>query len=166
MNKKHCINLSVEERDQLKRLTTTGMLSVRALKRAQILLKADAAPAGPGWSDAAISQALDVHAMTVLGIRKRYRAYGLAAVLAGRYTGHNPAIVTGEVEAHLIALACKEPPAGREHWTMQLLADQLVALEVVERISDETVRQVLKKTSLSPGSNKNGVFRPKPTRRS
>lgn len=166
MKKKHDITLSAEERNRLRNLTTAGTLSVRAVKRAQILLKADASPDGPGWSDPAISQALDVHPMTVLGVRRRYGQHGLEAVLQGRYTGHNPAIVTGEVEAHLVALACKEPPAGRESWTMQLLADQLIALEVVERISDETVRQALKKTNLSPGSNKNGVFRRKKTRRS
>jgi len=89
--------------------------------------------------------------MTVLGVRKRYVERGLESVLRGRYTGHNPAIVTGEVEAHLVALACKEPPAGREHWTMQLLADKLVELQVVERISDETVRKALKKSASSPG---------------
>lgn len=166
MKKKHDITLSAEERNPLRNLTTAGTLSVRAVKRAQILLKADASPDGPGWSDPAISQALDVHPMTVLGVRRRYVQQGLEAVLQGRYTGHNPAIGTGEVEAHLVALACKEPPAGREGWTMQLLADQLIALEVVERISDETVRQALKKTNLSPGSNKNGVFRRKKTRRS
>jgi hypothetical protein len=104
--------------------------------------------------------------MTVLGVRHRYVQHGLEVVLQGRYTGHNPAIVTGEVEAHLVALACKEPPTGRDSWTMQLLADQLVALKIVERISDETVRQTLKKTSLSHGSNKNGAFRRKKTRRS
>ena len=151
MNKRHCVKLSGAERRHLKTVTSTGSLSARALKRAQILLKADEGPDGPGWSDAAISQALDVHSMTVLGVRKRYRGRGLEAVLKGRYTGHNPAIVTGEVEAHLVALACQEPPAGREHWTMQLLADKLVALQVVERISDETVRLALKKTNLSRG---------------
>lgn len=163
MKKKHCVKLSTDERNQLKSLMKAGVLNVRAVKRAQMVLKADGGPEGPGWSDAAISQALDVHPMTVLGVRKRYSQHGLEAVLNGRYSGHNPAIVTGEVEAHLIALACKEPPSGREHWTMQLLADQLVALEVVERISDETVRQTLKKMNLSPGSNKNGAFRRKRT---
>jgi hypothetical protein len=72
--------------------------------------------------------------------------------------------MTGEVEAHLIALACSEPPTGQADWTMQLLADKLVTLEIVERISDETVRQTLKKTNLSRGSKKNGVSRRKPTR--
>ena len=151
MKKRHRVKLSAAERRQLKSVTSTGSLSARAMKRAQILLKADEGREGPGWSDEAISQALDVHPMTALGVRTRYVERGLESVLRGRYTGHNPAIVTGEGEAHLVALACKEPPAGREHWTMQLLADKLVELQVVERISDETVRQALKKTNLSRG---------------
>ena len=151
MNKRHRVKLTATERRQLKSVTTVGSVSARALKRAQILLKADEGPDGPGWSDVAISQALEVHPMTVVGVRKRYVERGLAAVLQGRYAGHNPAIVTGEVEAHLVALACQEPPAGREHWTMQLLADKLVELRVVTRISDETVRQALKKTNSSRG---------------
>ena len=151
MNKKYHVTLSAEERDHLQAITTTGMLHVRALKRAQMLLKADESTDGPNWSDEAISQALDVHPMTVVGVRKRYVEQGLQAVLHGRYTGHNPAVITGEVEAHLVALACSDAPEGRERWTMQLLADTLVELGVVEHISDETVRQALKKTNLSRG---------------
>lgn len=166
MKKKHCVKLSVEQRVQLKSMTKTGTLSARALKRAQILLKADEGSDGPGWSDEAIAQALEVHPMTVWGVRKRYGMRGLESVLQGQYTGHNPAIVTGEVEAHLIAVACSEPPEGRESWTMQLLADKLVSLEIVDRISDETVRQTLKKIDLSPGSSRSGAFRRKKTGRS
>jgi transposase len=151
MNKKNCVHLSPEERSRLKTLTTAGEMKVRAFKRAQILLKADESPAGPGWSDDAIGRALEVHPMTVVNVRRRYVAQGLDAVLVGRYTGHNPAVVTGEVEAHLIALTCSEPPDGYEHWTMQLLADKLIALNQVEHISDETVRQALKKTRSSRG---------------
>ena len=158
MKKKNCVQLSAEERSQLKSITTAGAGHARALRRAQILLKADESPEGPRWSDATIAQAFDVHPMTVWGVRKRYVEGGLEAVVRGRYTGHNPAIVTGEVEAHLIALTCGAPPEGRESWTLQLLADKLVALEVVERISDETVRQALKKTNSSRGSRKNGAF--------
>ena len=164
MKKKYCVKLSAEERKQLKDLTTAGRLSVRALKRAQILVKADESPGGSGWSYEAIAQALDVHPMTVGGVRKRYLERGLDSVLQGQYTGHNHVVVTGEVEAHLIAMACSEPPAGRDLWTMQLLADKLVSLEIVDHISDETVRQRLKKMNLSPGSKKNGVSRRKPTR--
>lgn len=166
MNKKYRVHLSAEERSQLKTITTTGALNARALKRAQILLKADESRAGGGWTDETIAQALDVHPLTVWGVRKRYVSRGLKSVLAGQYANHNPALVTGEVEAHLIAAACSEPPTGRETWTLQLLADKLVALKIVDHISDETVRQALKKTNLSPGSSKNGAFLPKQTRRS
>ncbi len=145
MNKKHRVLLSADEREQLHALLTSGRLSVRTMKRAQMLLKADQSADGPGWSDATISQAFEVHPMTVAGVRKRYAEHGLDALLYGRYTGRNPTIVTGEVEAQLIALTCSPPPTGREHWTMQLLADKLVELAVVEHISDETVRQTLKK---------------------
>jgi hypothetical protein len=134
------------------------------MKRAQILLKADESADGPGWSDAAIANALEVHPLTVSGVRKRYLERGLESVLQGRYTGHNQVVMTGEVEAHLIALVCGEAPSGQADWTMQLLADKLVTLGIVERLSDETVRQTLKKTNLSRGSKKNGVSRRKPTR--
>ena len=164
MKKKYCVKLSAEERSQLKSFTKAGVGNVRALKRAQILLKADESPAGASWSDDTIAQALEVHPATVWGVRKRYVECGLESVLQGRYTGHNPALVTGEVEAQLIALTCSGPPAGRESWTLQLLADQLVALEVVAQISDETVRQALKKTNSNPGSKKNGVSHLKKTR--
>ena len=151
MNKKYRVTLGAAERAQLQAITTSGSMHVRALKRAQMLLKADESADGPKWTDDAISQALDVHPMTVVGVRQRYVEHGLEAVLHGRYTGHNPSIVTGEVEAHLIALTCSTPPDGREHWTMQLLADKLVALAVVEHISDETVRHTLKKMHSSRG---------------
>jgi len=144
MNKKYRVPLSADERTCLHSLLTSGQQQVRVVKRAQILLKAD--EAGAGWSDDTIAQAFEVHPMTVVGVRKRYVEHGLDAVLHGRYTGHNPTIVTGEVEAHLIALTCSTPPNGRDHWTMQVLADKLVELSVVEHISDETVRQTLKKT--------------------
>ena len=164
MKNKSTVKLNAEEQNQLRSLTKSGTLSVRALKRAQILLKADESADGPGWSDAAIAEALEVAPQTVSSVRKRYLERGLGSVLQGRYTGHNHVVMTGEVEAHLIALVCGEAPSGQAQWTMQLLADQLVTLELVERISDETVRQTLKKTNLSLGSKKNGVSRRKPTR--
>ncbi len=164
MKKKYTVKLNAEEQSHLRNLTKSGTLNVRALKRAQILLKADESAERPGGSDAAIAEALEVDPQTVSGVRQRYVERGLESVLQGRYTGHNRVVMTGEVEAHLIALACGEPPTGHADWTMQLLADKLVTLEIVEHISDETVRQTLKKTNLSPGSKKNGVSRRKPTR--
>jgi len=166
MPKKYRITLSQAEREQLQSMTQSGQANVRALKRAQMLLKANDSPDGPGWTDVQIAEALDAHPMTVLYVRRRYCQHGLQSVVSGQYTGHNPAIITGEVEAHLIALACSEPPAGHEHWTLQLLAERLVALDIVEHISDETVRLGLKKTNLSLGSNSNGALRRRPTPRS
>ncbi|NTU64019.1 MAG: helix-turn-helix domain-containing protein [Chloroflexi bacterium] len=151
MNKTNRIELSLEDRQQLKDLTGSGTMKVRALKRAQIFLKADSGPDGPAWSDGAIADALDVVPGTVANVRRRYVERGLASTLGGRYTGHNHRVVTGEVEAHLIALSCCEPPTGRERWTLQLLADKLVELQQVKHISDETVRQTLKKTTSSRG---------------
>ncbi len=151
MHKNYRVTLSADERTHLHTLLTSGTLPVRTLKRAQMLLKADESPDGPSWNDATLAQAFDVHTMTVVGVRNRYLEHGVDAVLHGRYIAHNPAIVTGEGEAQLIALTCSPPPNGRDHWTMQLLADNLVELAVVERISDETVRQTLKKMPLSHG---------------
>lgn len=151
MNKTNRIDLSIEDRQRLKDLTTSGAMKVRALKRAQILLKADSSPDGPAWSDGAIADALDVVPSTVANVRRRYVERGLEATLQGRYTGHNHLVMTGDVEAHLIALSCSAPPDGREHWTLQLLANKLVELKQVAHISDETVRQTLKKTTSSRG---------------
>ena len=151
MNKTNRIDLSIEDRQRLKDLTTSGAMKVRALKRAQILLKADSNPDGPAWSDGAIADALDVVPSTVANVRRRYVERGLEATLQGRYTGHNHPVMTGDVEAHLIALSCSAPPDGREHWTLQLLANKLVELKQVAHISDETVRQTLKKTTSSRG---------------
>lgn len=151
MEKTNRVDLSSEDRQRLKDLTTSGTMKVRALKRAQILLKADSGPDGPAWSDSAIATALDVVPGTVANVRRRYVERGLASTLDGCYTGHNHSVVTGEVEAHLIALSCSAPPSGRERWTLQLLADKLVELKRVEHISDETVRQTLKKTISNRG---------------
>ncbi len=162
MKKIHQVILSAEERSRLLELTSAGTGKVRAFKRAQMLLKADESPAGEAWTDERIAEALDVHPLTVLYVRRRYCQRGLEAVIRGTYTGHNPAIVTGEVEAQLIALTCSAPPSGREHWTLNLLAERLVALDVVEHICDETVRLALKKTRSSLGASKNGALRQKP----
>ena len=115
MDKKHRVILSADERTHVHTLLTSGTLPVRTLKRAQMLLKADESPDGPSWTDATIAQAFDVHTMTVVGVRQRYVEHGVDAVLHGRYTGYNPAIVTGEVEAQLIALTCSPAPHGRDH---------------------------------------------------
>jgi transposase len=129
---------------------------------ARILLKAERAPAGPEWTDEQISVALDVSRSTVERVRRALVEAGLDAALYRRKsTTARPRKLDGAQEARLVALACSPPPNGRESWTLQLLADKLVALEVVESIAPETVRQTLKKTTSSPGRSRNGVSRRK-----
>ncbi len=151
MKKRYVIRLTLDERKELQARTRSGTMNVQAFKRVQILLKADLRPNRPVLTDTDIAAAVGVSLNTVLNVRKRYLRDGLATVLKGHYTGHNPRILDGEAEAHLIALTCREPPEEREHWTMQLLADKMVTLGYVEHLSDETVRKTLKKTRSSRG---------------
>jgi transposase len=151
--KKYKVTLTAEERQQLHDLVTTGQAAAKKLAHARILLKADAAPGGPAWLDQRIADAVDVSVATVERVRQRFVEQGLDAALS-RKLRERPARepkLDGRGEARLIALACSAPPEGRKEWTMKLLADRLVELEVVYSISDETVRRVLKKTRLSRG---------------
>ncbi len=151
MKKRYVLQLTPAERRELEARTRSGTMKVQAFKRAQILLKADARPNQPVLTDAEIAAAVGVCLNTVLNMRKRYLRDGLSTVLKGRYTGHNPRVLDGDAEAHLIALTCSEPPEEREHWTMQLLADKMITLGYAEHLSDETVRKTLKKTRSSRG---------------
>ena len=140
--------LTEEQRAELRGLVGSGTAPARMLTRARILLKADHGEGGPGWSDAAIAGARDVNASTVLRVRKQFVADGLRTTLERKKPDRVYArALDGEQEARLIALACAETPAGVDRWSLRLIADELVRLEVVERISHETVRQTLKKTS-------------------
>lgn len=142
------IVLSDEQRAELRSLVSTGVAPARTLTRARILLKADHSDAGPGWSDAAIGAALDVHPSTVFRVRREFLEQGLAATLARKRPDRVYArLLDGEAEARLIALTCSAPPDGHARWSVRLLADELVRLEVVETISHQTVHQALKKTS-------------------
>ena len=142
------IVLSDEQRAELRGLVSAGVAPARTLTRARILLKADHSDAGPGWSDAAIAGALDVNPSTVLRVRRQFVAEGLAATLARKRPDRVYArLLDGEAEARLIALTCSAPPDGHARWSVRLLADELVRLEVVETISHQTVHQALKKTS-------------------
>ncbi len=147
--KKHIVRLSTEERETLTKLTTSGRGPARMFARARILLKADQSSQGPGWPDKRISEALDVTAQTIERVRKQLVQEGFDAVLSRRkYTQKvSRKKIDGDVEAHLIALSCSEPPPGRARWTLRLLADSIVELGYVESISHEAVRQTLKKTS-------------------
>jgi len=119
---------------------------------ARILLKADAAPGGPNWSDAQITTALDVGESTVHRVRQAFVEESLNAALNPKQpSGRQYRKLDGAMEARLVALACSPPPEGRQRWTMELLADKLVELKVVQSIGRECVRTTLKKTNLSPG---------------
>jgi hypothetical protein len=146
MNKKFVVRLSEEERGVcqaiIKKLKGTG----QKFRRAQILLKADVD--GPGWTDAKIAEAFDCRTQTIEELRKRLVLEGFEQTLDGkkRTEPPTPCKLDGEGEAKLIAMRLGKPPSGYGHWTLRLLADEMVALEVVDAISHETVRQVLKKT--------------------
>ena len=119
--------------------------------------KADAGAGGPGWDDERIAEAVECGASTVYRVRRAFVEEGLAAALfLKKPTGRQYRKLDGAQEAHLIALACGAPPDGRANWTLQLLADRLVELEVVDAISPECVRMTLKKTNSSRGSRSNG----------
>ena len=151
--KKYIVRLSKEEREVLTKLINSGRGPARMFTRARILLKADQSENGPGWSDEKISEALDVTVQTVERVRKQLVEEGFDAVLSRRkYTQKvSRKKIDGDVEAHLVALSCSEPPPGRARWTLRLLADTIVELGYVQKISHEAVRQTLKKTKLNHG---------------
>jgi transposase len=146
MAKRYLVTLTEEERVHLLGLTKKGKVSARKLTRAHVLLQAAA-----GVSDKAIAAALHIGIATVERLRKRFVEGGLDAALSERPRPGGQRKLDGKQEAFLIALACSTPPEGRQSWTMQLLADTLVAVQVVETISDETVRRTLKKTRSNRG---------------
>jgi hypothetical protein len=147
--KRYKVTLTAEERQHLHDLIAAGKAAARKLAHARILLKADATDGGPAWPDWRIADALEVSTDTVERVRQRFVELGLDAALDRKQRERPPREIKldGRAEARLIALACSTPPEGRAVWTMQLLADKLVELEVVDSISDETVRLALKKTS-------------------
>lgn len=145
MNKKYIVRLSAEERSQLTELIRKGKAAVSKIRHAHILLQADAN--GPAWTDEHIAESFSVSVPTVQGVRQRLVDQGLEAAL-NRKKQARPSrtpLLDGAGEARLIALRCSAPPAGHARWTLRLLADQAVALDIVEAISHETVRQTLKK---------------------
>jgi transposase len=144
----YVVTLDAEERSSLQEIVSKGKASAHKRLHAQILLKADSGPHGPGWTDAQIIEALEVNHNTVEKIRQRFVEEGLLAALGRKKRTVKPLPkIDGEVEAHLIAEACGDPPAGRSRWTLRLLAGRLVELDLVESVSHETVRKTLKKTS-------------------
>lgn len=152
--KKYVVGLTPEERTTLEQLLRRGKAGTRKLTRARILLKAD-----EGLSDDEIAAALAVGVATVGRTRQRFVEENLHALDEHARPGAQRKL-TGKQEAHLIAVACTPAPEGHTRWTLRLLADKVVELGFAETIAHETVRQVLKKTNLNPGSSSNGVCRP------
>jgi transposase len=152
MGERYRITLEVEERESLEQLLSKGKADVRRLKHAQILLKSDESLSGRVWSVPRIAEAVGCGTATVERVRRRFVEEGLEMALSPYRSPrreYRPKL-DGEQEARLITLACSQPPEGRARWTLRLLADALVELELVDSVSYETVRQTLKKTSLSP----------------
>jgi len=146
---KYIVELTSEEQEELAQLVSRGKAAARKITHARVLLQANESKDGPGWTDKQISQAFGVHINTIHGIRRRFVEHGLQAALE-RKEQDRPSrkrIVDGDVEAHLIALRCGDPPKGTSRWNLRLLADKLVELEIVPTICHETVRKALKKTS-------------------
>ena len=149
MKTKYMVVLDEEQRQHLEKITSSGKGPARQMKRAQILLKSDVRV---NWPYEQIMEALDVSAVTVAKVRKTFVEQGLEVALQRKKPDREyEHILDGEGEAHLIALACSEPPTGRKHWSLRLLQDRFVKLGHVDNISYETIRRVLKKTNSNPG---------------
>jgi transposase len=167
MPAKYRVTLSPEERETLAALISRGRAAARKLTHARILLQADATPGGPAWTDEKIVAALQVGAATVHRVRQAWVEEGLEVALnRQKPTGRQYRKLDGAQEARLVAVACSTPPEGRAAWTLQLLADQLVELKVVDTIGRECVRTTLKKTNCSPGGVNVGLSRRRKTRSS
>jgi hypothetical protein len=149
MHTKYLVELNDEQRQDLEKITSSGTYPARQIKRAQILLKSDRKV---NWSYDQISNAFDVTGVTIANVRKTFVQQGLEATLQRKKPNRDyEHVLDGDGEAHLIALACSEPPAGREYWSLRLLQKRFVKLGYTDSISHETIRRVLKKTNSNPG---------------
>ena len=166
--KRYVVRLSADEREQLEALIRKGRSPAQRLLKARILLKADVSEMGEGWSDSRIIRALETSVSMVYRVRKQLVEEGFEAVLTRkqRATPAVARIFDGEKEAKLIALACSKPPRGRARWTLRLLENKVVELNIVERASDSTIGRTLKKTFSSPIADSAGSFRRRPIARS
>jgi hypothetical protein len=160
---KYRVALESDERADLERLVSAGKAAARKRAHARILLLADDA-LGPGRTDEDIVVALGVGPRTIARVRQRFVTQGLAAAIDRKTQPSRPGKVKiqGDVEPQLLRLACSNPPEGRCHWTLQLLADEMVVRGLVGALSTETVRPALKKTTSSPGSSRAGVCHRRP----
>ncbi len=154
--KRYIVTLTAQERAQLETITRKRKADSLSVKRAFALLAADVNQDKPA-TDQQIQQTYHLSLRTIERLRQRFVEEGLDIALAGKKrTLFKPLTFDGAVEAHVIALRCSQPPAGQAHWTMQLLAEQMIELKYVETIGRETVRKMLKKTKLSPGESSRG----------
>lgn len=152
MKKRYVVTLTDDERQTLTAMIGRGKAAARKLMHARILLKADQSAGRPGMDDGLIAQEVHAGRATVERVRKQFVEEGLDAALERRPSRRQyRRKLDGDGEAHLIALACGQPPEGHSRWTLRLLADRMVALEYIDELSHETVRQVLKKTNSNPG---------------
>jgi hypothetical protein len=155
--KRYVVRLSEEERQRIGTFLRRHRAHVRSLPYARILLKADASEGGPAWTDERIAEAMETSNDTVARERRRFLEDGLEVALMAKKPGKpGRRVLDGRTEAHLVALACSEPPESRGNWTLRLLADRMVELGHVERVSRETVRRTLKKTNCAPTWSRSG----------
>ena len=150
--KQHHVQLTTQERQALGQMVRRGKHSARELTRARILLKAD-----EGLRDEEIAEAVETSVATIERVRKRFGAVRLGTLMERPRRGRRP-VLEAKGEARLIAEACSTAPGGRERWTLQLLAERVIELQLAEQCSKDTVRRVLKKPCLSRGSRPNGAF--------
>ena len=156
--KKYVVRLNAGEREQLEGIVHTGKSPAQSLARARVLLKADVSEAGQGWSDSAISVALDTSINNIARTRQRLVEEGLEATLKRKYNPNSarPRIFDGASEAKLIALTCSPAPEGFARWSLRLLEEKVVELNIVERASDNAIGRTLKKTRSILAANGNG----------
>jgi transposase len=150
-NKKYVVELTSEERIQLATLIKKGKTAGYKIRHAQMLLKIDQGKHGPAWPDRKAAEAFGAHITSLERLRKRFVEEGLEAALERHNRKNYTHKLDGDAEAYLIAIACSEPPEGRSEWSLRLLADKLVELNVVDSVSHTTVNRTLKKTNLSRG---------------
>ena len=156
--KKYVVRLSAEEREKLSALIRSGKRSAQLLTKARLLLKADVSETGDGWSDSRIAAALDTSIANIERTRRQLVEEGIEAVLTRKYNPNSapPRIFDGAAEAKLIALTCGPAPAGCAKWTLRLLEEKVVELNIVEKASDNTIGRTLKKTLSNRISSSNG----------
>lgn len=152
MRKKYKVKLTPNQRKQLLKIVHKGKQKAKTITHARILLQADSGEEGPGLKAKAIAAHLNIHERTVHRVREAFANHGLDAALhRKKHRRYKPRKLDGEQEAHLVAICCGVPPEGRKEWTLRLLSERLVQLEITDSISRSTVHRTLKKMNLSPG---------------